>query len=143
MGWEKVKKILGQSDHELIEVYFHGMSKEAWTQLFDWASDKLIVVDCHHGRLEKSEFKLDPFLNDEMFYSIDARMPNNEVLVLGILDQAELTIDVEKCEIDTEESFTSFLKNIELIAQISGCEDYIICPEFKKGEAFIHNGQYC
>jgi hypothetical protein len=141
MTWNNVKKYIENDPIELIEAYFHGMTDESWGKLFSWASDKVVLLDCHHGRLKNSELNLDSFLKGELSYVADVEVSDGYRLSLSIIEDDELTIDIEKCDIDTEEKFDLFLKSIITIAAVIECRDYVISPEFKKDEAFVVNGK--
>lgn len=140
MQWGLVEQYIQGDPSDLFEVYFYDLDPHSWGRLFAWIRGKVSLLDCQFGRLGVDELDLDQFLNGNMFYIAHIKTSDEFELSLSIIEEKELTIDIEKCEIDTEEKFTRFLRHIIDIAKLIECNNYIICPEFKTDNAFIING---
>ena len=140
MQWNRIKEALHGEPSDLVEVYFYDLDHKSWARLFNWIEGKLFLLDCQFGRLKKNELDLRSFLDGEMSYIAHIRTPDELELSLSIIEMEELTIDIEICEINTEQKFNKFLKNVIAIAEEVGCTHYIVCPEFKKEEVFVING---
>ncbi len=140
MQWSLVERHIQGDPSDLFEVYFYDLDPRSWGRLFAWIRGKVSLLDCQFGRLGVDELDLDQFLNGSMFYIAHIKTSDEFELSLSIIEEKELTIDMEKCEIDTEEKFMRFLHHIMDIAKVIECDNYIICPEFKTDNAFIVNG---
>ncbi len=142
MQWSKVSHQFSGRPDDLIEVYFHGMDKESWRKLFNWLDGKVVYLRDQHNVDRSNKLNLDLFLEGDLCYIADIETPHLN-LSLGIIDDDQLTIDIQKGDIQSEEIFADFLSSLNTIATVIGCTDYIVCPEFKKDEAFVINGIIC
>lgn len=142
MQWSKVSHHFSGHPDDLIEVYFHGIDKEAWRKLFDWLDGKVIYLLDQHNVDRSNKLNLDLFLDGSLSYIADIETPHLN-LSLGIIDDDQLTMDIAKGDIQSEDVFADFLSSINTIANVVGCTDYIVCPEFRKNEAFVINGIIC
>lgn len=140
MQWNTVKQYIKGDSSDLVEVYFYDLDRKSWENLFSWAQEQVFLLDCQFGRLSTDELNLDDFLTGKMSYIAHIKTLEGYELSLSIIEENELTIDIEVCEINTEDKFELFLNNIINIAEVIGCNHYIICPEFEKDKAFIVNG---
>jgi len=126
---------------DLIEVWYHGLDNESWTRLFDWLTGRVVWLMSQYGKEPPAELDLQKFLNGEYSYVADARCDTGMVLSLTIIEEDMLEINVEKEEVQTAEQYQQFIDSVCEIAEAIGCTDYLICPEFKKDEAFFVNGK--
>lgn len=139
MQWNQVSQYFSGKPSDLIEVYFHGMDAQAWRKLFKWLEGKVIYLRDQYNVDRSNKLNLDAFLNGERCYVADIQTPLLR-LSLAIIDDDLLTIDIEKGDVQSQELFADLLSSVNTIAGVVGCKDYIICPEFKKAEAFVVNG---
>ena len=132
---EKYKRTLAGESEALIEVYFDNMSSDCWKLLFQWMSDKTEIPDCHHGRLQASELSLKSFLSGELSYMPDVRTSNGMRLSLSLsmieIELDELTIDIERGGISSEQEVTLLLASLHEIGSVIKSKHYIVCPELK------------
>lgn len=140
MKWNLAKQHLQGSASDLIEAHFYDLTRESWADLFCWIKNKLQLLDNQHGRTNTNELDLDLFLGEKMSYIARIHMDDGYELSLSIIEPNELIIDIEIGEVNTEEKFKMFLKNIIHIASILNCRHYIICPELEPDKAFVVNG---
>lgn len=137
-----IRKYLNGDPDDLIEVYFHEVSESSWKSLFDWMKGRVTLLDCQYGRIPISDFSLNRFLSEELSYSAHIECSNGFELVLSIIENNELTIDIEFSSIDSEDDFSMFISCINEIASVLNSKNYIICPEFQKNNAFYINGEF-
>lgn len=104
---------------------------------FVWIQKQVFILDCQFGRLSADELNLDDFLEGNMSYIAHIKTPEGNELSLSIIEENELTIDIEVCEINTEDKFEMFLNNVTNIAKVINCSHYIIHPEFEQDAALI------
>ncbi|HWV16458.1 MAG TPA: hypothetical protein VN030_13575 [Cellvibrio sp.] len=139
MQWHQVSQYFSGDPNDLIEIYFHAMDAESWRKLFDWLEGKVIYLRDQYNVDRSNKLNLNAFLTGERCYIADIQTPLLR-LSLAIIDDDLLTIDIEKGDIQSQELFADLLSSVNIIAEVVGCKDYIICPEFKKAEAFVVNG---
>ena len=140
MSWENIKHHFEGDQIDLIDVHFKGLTEVSMKKFFPWAKERLISVENQHGKMELDEFQLGPFLAEETSYSIGLQMTEKYDLSLLMIDLKDMTISMEKGELNSEELFKEFLVHIKAVAEAMDCTDYIVCPEFKLEEAFVVNG---
>lgn len=140
MLWSSVKKYLEGHPSDLVEVFFLDMSMMSWKKLFEWMSDRIVLLDCQYGRLNVDELNVELFLNGSMSYIAHVRGCSGIELSISIIDENEASIDVELEDINNEEYFRAFLESISEIAREINCKKYIVCQEFKREAPFIVNG---
>lgn len=141
MHWNRVKQYLKADPSDLIEVHFYDLDRQSWQSLFAWIQEKTVLLDCQFGRLNADELSLEDFLAGKMSYIAHIKTQDGDELSLSIIEEDELTIDIEVGELDSEDKLERFLNKVVHIADIIGCNHYIICPEFETEKAFIVNGQ--
>ena len=127
---------------DLIEVYFENMTLEKWALLFDWLPDKMISLDNYLGSMSLEELSLDDFYYDNMGYTASIRSSCGLNLDLGLIDPKALTIDFEKRDVQSEAELNILLEALREIDGVIRSGKYIVCPEFKKEQAFIVNGHF-
>lgn len=126
---------------DLVEVYYHDMMKTSWEKLFIWLQGRVTYLETQNGKEQPEELSVHRFFSGEQSYIADTICSNGFKLSLSIIEEDLLQIDIEKGEIRNAEGYELFLSGVNEVANVINCKNYIICPEFKKNEAFIVNGE--
>lgn len=141
MLWNKVRQFLQGHPQDLVEVFFEDMSPDAWRKLFTWLDGRVRLLENQYGRLKPDELNVELFLNGSMSYIAHIRDERDFELSLLIIEENELSIDIELEDISEEGQFLAFLDAISRIASVSGCEKTIVCQEFQRETPFLVNGK--
>ena len=141
MSWEIVKQYFEGDQEDLIEIYYHDMVKTSWGKLFIWLQGRVIYLESQYGKEPPEELNIKSYLSGELSYIASTKCTDGFEMSLSIIDEVILQIDIEKGEIKRSEEYNSFISGVNEIASVINCKNYIICPEFKKNEAFIVNGK--
>jgi len=136
------RKYLNSESDDLLEAYFHQIDRPSWESLFKWMKGRITSLDCQHGRISISELNLDKFLSGELSYIAHIECTNGFDLVLSIIENDQLTIDIEVSRVTAEEDSDMFIASIIEIARVLDSTDYLICPEFQKDNALYVNGEF-
>jgi len=142
MNWNQVKPYFSGDLDDLIEVYFEDMTLEKWALLFDWLPDKMISLNNYLGSMSLEELSLDDFCHNNIGYIASIKSSCGLNLDLGLIDPKALTIDFEKRDIQSEIELNKLLETLREIDGVINSGKYIVCPEFKKEQAFIVNGRF-
>ncbi|MBV1881098.1 MAG: hypothetical protein KUG82_05655 [Pseudomonadales bacterium] len=135
-------KYLNGEPEDLIEVYFLDMTVSSWASLFKWLKDRVILLDCQHGRIPISELSYEKFISDELSYIAYIKSTNKFEISLSIIEKGELTIDISISEIISKENSEKFISGVSEIATVIDSKNYMICPELDKKNAFYINGKF-
>lgn len=141
MSWELVKQYFEGDPEDLIEVYYHDVFRASWEKLFNWLQGRILYLETQYGKEPPQELNIKRYLSGELSYIASTQCTNGFELSLSIIDEDVLQIDIEKGEIKNSDDYNLFVAGVNEIASVINCENYIICPEFKKNEAFIINNK--
>lgn len=139
--WNKIKHHFSGHPDDLIEVIYNDLNTQSWNNLFIWLTDKIIHLRTQHDYINPDQLSLKSFISGELSYIATIRTKNGLELSLSIINDNTLEIDIEQSCIQSALAFNDLLESVNNIASVTGSVDYIICPEFQTGQAFVVNGK--
>lgn len=139
--WNAVKHHFEGHPQYLVEVFFEGMNEDSWKLLFDWLVTQDLSVMAHYGYVDQSELSYKDYIADKANYVVTYKVKEDFYISLGLFELNELEFSIELEEVGTEAEFDQFLTAMNDLAALINCQYYFICPEFKKDEKFIVNGE--
>ncbi len=143
VNWNSVKKYFSGKPDDLIEIYFEGLSEDSWRRLFTWLGQRPIhrVID-QNGVVWDNVMNLEDYLSERVSYLITFDNTQNRTLNLCINDLEYAEMSVEHSEVQCEEDFLRLLTDLRELAVVLQCPNYIMCPEFKKEQAFYKSSAF-